>query len=200
MIRTPEALLPYMLLCACVAGGAIWNLAARDGGSGAPTQMQLTSLGGPFTLTDQAGHRRGDADYRGRFVLLYFGYTNCPDVCPTTLTEMADALARLGGKAARITPLFVTIDPARDKPAVLAAYLHAFGPGFVGLTGSDAEIARLAREYRVYYAKRPVPGGGYGMDHSGEVYLLGPDGRLIAFYDPPLDSVAWAKDLGSRIR
>jgi cytochrome oxidase Cu insertion factor (SCO1/SenC/PrrC family) len=198
MIRTPEALIPYMLLCACVAGGAIWNLSAHESGAGHVAQIQFAQLGGPFTLTDQTGHRRGSADFRGRYVLLYFGYTNCPDVCPTTLTEMADALARLGPKAARIVPVFVTIDPARDRPSVLASYLHAFGPGFVGLSGSDAEIAKMAKEYRVYYARRPVPGGGYAMDHSGEVYLLGPDGGLVTYYDPPLDSVAWAKDLASR--
>lgn len=196
MIRTPEALIPYMLLCACVAGGALWSLGAQNP---APVELHLAALGGPFTLTDQAGHRRSDADYRGRYVLLYFGYTNCPDVCPTTLTQMEDALARLGPKARRIVPVFVTIDPARDTPKVLAGYLHAFGPAFVGLSGSAAETARIAKEYRVYYAKHELAGGTYAMDHSGEVYLLGPDGQLVTFYDPPLDPAAWAKDLAARI-
>ncbi|HEY1629909.1 MAG TPA: SCO family protein [Rhizomicrobium sp.] len=196
MIRTPEALIPYMLLCACVAGGGLWSLSAQNP---APVELHLTSLGGPFTLTDQAGHRRSDADYRGRYVLLYFGYTNCPDVCPTTLTQMQDAVTRLGPKARRIVPVFVTIDPARDTPEALAGYLRAFGPRFVGLSGSAAETARIAKEYRVYYAKHPLAGGTYAMDHSGEVYLLGPDGRLVTFYDPPLDPAAWAKDLAARI-
>jgi len=197
MIRTPEALIPYMLLCACVAGGVLWSLSAEH--PAAVSELHLTQLGGPFHLTDQTGHARSDAEYRGRYVLLYFGYTNCPDVCPTTLTQMQDALTRLGPKAKRIVPIFVTIDPARDTPKALGAYLRAFGPQFVGLSGTPAQTARIAKEYRVYYAKRPLEGGTYAMDHSGEVYLLGPDGQLVTFYDPPLDPAAWARDLGARV-
>ncbi len=193
ILRTPQALFPYIALFACVAAGALWSLSAQQ-----QVPLTLSPLGGPFTLTDQAGKPRSDGDFRGQFTLVYFGYTFCPDVCPTTLAAEADALDRLGKKAARITPVFITIDPARDTPSVMASYVKAFGPRFVGLTGTASQIASVAREYRVYYAKRPLPHG-YGMDHSGEVYLMGPDGKLVTFYDPPLDSKKLAADLEKRI-
>jgi protein SCO1/2 len=193
MIRTPLALIPYLFLAALVAAGALWNLSSGS-------DVAASSLGGPFTLTDQNGATRSDRDFRGHYVLLYFGYSFCPDICPTTLAEMSSALDSLGAKATRVTPVFITIDPARDTPKVLKTYVAAFGPSFVGLTGSDKAIAAIAHEYRVFYAKRPLQGGGYAMDHSGEVYLLGPDGRLLAFYDAPLDSKALQADLAKRIR
>jgi protein SCO1 len=195
MIRTPEALIPYLLLCAFVAAGALWSLSAGGGAQ----SIVLSPLGGPFALTDQNGAPRRDTDFRGRYVLLYFGYTFCPDVCPTTLTSEADALDRLGAQAQRIVPVFITIDPARDTPKVLKSYLAAFGPRFVGLTGTDKQIAAVAHDYRVFYARRPLKGGGYGMDHSGEVYLVGPDGALVTYYDAPLDAKALAADLANRL-
>jgi protein SCO1 len=195
MIRTPQALIPYILLCACVLAGALWSLSESLSPVGTLT---LSQLGGPFTLTDQAGKPRSDADFRGQYLLVYFGYTFCPDICPTTLASEADALDRLGQKSARITPIFITIDPARDTPQILASYMHAFGPRFIGLTGSDKQIAAVAHEYRVYYAKRALPGG-YAMDHSGQVYLMGPDGKLIAFYDPPIDGKKLAADLNTKL-
>jgi len=191
MIRTPQALIPYIFLCAFVAAGALWNLGGAT--------VDASRLGGPFALTDQDGAPRSDKDFRGHYVLLYFGYSFCPDVCPTTLAMMADALDRLGAKGRRVTPVFVTIDPARDTPKVLKQYLAAFGPSFVGLTGSPASITTVAQEYRVYFARHPLAGGGYAMDHSGVVYLLAPDGNLITFYDAPLDSKALAADLEKRI-
>ncbi len=124
------------------------------------------TVGGPFRLTDQTGKTVSDADFRGRYMLIYFGYSFCPDVCPTTLGVMAQALDKLGADSSRIVPIFITIDPARDTPKVLADYMKAFGPSFVGLTGSDAEIKAVEKEYRVYAAKRPLDNGNYGMDHS----------------------------------
>lgn len=198
VIRTPEAFIPYLLLAACLAAGALWHLADVEASMPA-AGIAVSSLGGPFVLIDQNGAVRTDKNFRGHYVLLYFGYSFCPDVCPTTLAGMADALDRLGAKSARITPVFITIDPARDTTKVLKTYLAAFGPRFVGLTGSDKAIAQVAHEYRVYYAKRPIAGGGYAMDHSGEVYLLGPDGKLLTFYDMPVDSQALAADLAKRV-
>lgn len=157
------------------------------------------SIGGPFTLVDQNGVTRHDTDFHGRLMLIYFGYTFCPDVCPTTLTMMSDALAKLGPAGAPIVPIFITVDPARDTPKALKTYLAAFGPSFVGLTGAPADIATVAHEYRVYYGKRALKGGGYAMDHSGEVYLLGPDGTLLGFYDPPIDGKALAEDLAKHL-
>lgn len=156
-------------------GGALWF--ARAGGDGGGP-----SIGGPFTLTDGAGREITDAAFRGKYVLVYFGYTFCPDVCPTTLTQVEDALGKLGPKAKRLQALFITVDPKRDTPAVVGAYAKAFGPGIEGLTGTPEQIARVAREYRVYYAEhRTGPGpGDYTMDHSSILYLMGPDGRFIA--------------------
>ncbi|HEY2069430.1 MAG TPA: SCO family protein [Rhizomicrobium sp.] len=193
MIRTPEALVPYLLLCACVIAGLLWNMSAQL------EPKQLAPLGGPFALTDQNGIVRHASDFRGKYVLVYFGYTFCPDVCPTTLANEADALTRLGAKSSGVVPLFITVDPARDTPKALKTYLAAFGPSFVGLTGAPADIATVAHEYRVYYGKRALKGGGYAMDHSGEVYLLGPDGTLLGFYDPPIDGKALAEDLAKHL-
>jgi protein SCO1/2 len=197
MIRTPLALIPYLFVCAFVVAGAIWHMADQE--SALLSGSVSTPIGGPFSLTDQDSAARTDKDFRGRFALIYFGYTNCPDVCPTTLATMADAMDKLGAKAARVAPIFITIDPARDTSKMLKQYLAAFGPRFVGLTGSSSAIATAEHEYRVYAAKHPLPGGGYAMDHSGEIYLLGPDGKLVAFYDTGIDSKALAADLDKRL-
>ena len=115
-------------------------------------------------------------------MLVYFGYTFCPDVCPTTLNSVADALDKMGAKADRMQPLFITVDPKRDTPAVVKQYAAAFSPRLVGLTGSPEQIAAAAKAYRVYYAEhRTGPGpDDYSMDHSSVLYLMGPDGRFIA--------------------
>ena len=140
---------------------------------------------------------------QGRYQVIYFGYSFCPDVCPTTLAVMSQALDKLGGEAGRITPIFITIDPARDTPKVLGEYMKAFGPTFVGLTGSDAAIAQVEKEYRVYAKKQAIdptrPERGYGMNHSSVIYLMGPDGRLVSFYDEAISPDDLAKDLRAKI-
>ena len=158
------------------------------------------AVGGPFVLTDQNGHPFGDRDLRGRWVLLYFGYTYCPDVCPTTLALMGAALEKLGPGAARIVPVFVSIDPARDTPPVMKAYVGQFGPRFVGLTGSAQDIAKVAHNYRVYYQKQPLKGGSYAMDHSSAIYLLDPEGRFVKAYDDQAGAAALAADLRKEIQ
>jgi protein SCO1/2 len=153
-------------------GGFLW----LNGEAGGPV------VGGPFTLTNGDGQTVTDRDFRGKYMLVYFGYTYCPDVCPTTLNALADALDRLGAKADRLQPLFVTVDPRRDTPAVIKQYTAAFTPRIEGLTGTPAEIAAAAKEYHVYYAEhRTGPGpNDYSMDHSSILYLMAPDGRFIA--------------------
>jgi protein SCO1/2 len=140
------------------------------------------SIGGPFALVDGDGKVVTDRDFRGRYMLVYFGYTFCPDVCPTTLNEVAEAIEKLGPKATRVQPIFITIDPKRDKPEVVKRYVSSFGPSVVGLTGTQDEIAKVAKEYRVYYAEhRTGPGtDDYTMDHSSILYLIGPNGRFVA--------------------
>ena len=139
-------------------------------------------LGGPFTLEDGNGKQVSDRDFRGKYMLVYFGYTFCPDVCPTTLNEVADALDRLGPKADRLQAIFITVDPRRDTAAVVKQYAAAFSPRLLGLTGTPEQIAKVAKEYRVYYAEhRTGPGpDDYSMDHSSILYLMGPDGKFIA--------------------
>jgi len=138
-------------------------------------------IGGPFTLVNADGKTVTDRDFRGKFMLVYFGYSFCPDVCPTTLNEIADAMDRLGPAAARVQPIFITVDPRRDTPAVIKQYAANFSPRLLGLTGTPEQIAKVAKEYRVYYAEhRTGPGpNDYSMDHSSILYLMGPDGQFI---------------------
>jgi protein SCO1/2 len=156
------------------AGGFLWL--SRSGGNG------TLGIGGPFTLQDGSGKTVTDKDFRGKYMLVYFGYTFCPDVCPTTLNAVADAMDKMGPAASRIQPLFITVDPKRDTPPVVKQYAAAFGPSIEGLTGTPAEIATVAKEYRVYYAEhRTGPGpNDYSMDHSSVLYLMSPDGGFIA--------------------
>ena len=194
MNRAPTALIVLALLLAILAGGLLWYVSDRFPGAQSPGSG-IADIGGPFVLTDQNGTRRTDRDFRGRYVLLYFGYTECPDVCPTTLGVIADALAKLGPRMQQFVPVFVTIDPERDTPPVLKKYLAAFGPNFVGLTGSLADITKVAHEYRVYFAKHKLDSGGYALDHSSVIYLLGPDGKLVKFYDEATTPDVLTKDL-----
>jgi protein SCO1/2 len=190
MRRTSTVLLFCALALAIVASVVLWRMgdpAAPSGGA--------ASVGGPYVLTDQNGRPRSDRDFHGRWVLLYFGYTFCPDVCPTTLAKMSAALGKLGPQADRFVPVFITIDPERDTPSVLKTYLAAFGPQFVGLTGQPSDIARVAHTYRVYYAKHPLAGGNYAMDHSSVIYLLDPNGNFVKAYDDDASVPALAADL-----
>jgi protein SCO1/2 len=154
-------------------------------------------VGGPFTLTDHNGKRVSDADFRGRYLLVAFGYTYCPDLCPAELQVMSAALDRLGPAGDTITPIFVTIDPARDTVEVLKQYMGNFHPRFVGLTGSEEEIAAVAKAYRVYYAKSKDASAGddYLMDHSTIIYLMGPDGKFVKHFTYGSDADALAEAL-----
>ncbi len=153
------------------------------------------AIGGPFALTDTAGKRFTDKDLLGSYAVIYFGYTFCPDVCPTTLNHLTEALDRLGAKAKLVRPVFITIDPRRDTPKVMQQYVSAFSPSLIGLTGTDAEIAAVASEFRVYYAQHRTGDGpdDYTMDHSSVLYLIGPDGKFIA----PLRADATAEQLAA---
>jgi protein SCO1/2 len=199
MIRTPVALVPYIVLAAVVAGALLWQKGDELIGN-QTTVSGTASVGGPFALTDQNGALKSDKDFRGKFLLLYFGYTYCPDVCPLTLGVMEDALAKLPRETrASIVPVFITVDPARDTPKVLKTYLEGFGKEWVGLTGSQVEIAVAAKGYRVFYARQPLAGGGYGMNHSSVIYLMGRDGRYVTHYDESIGPDALAADLKKRV-
>jgi cytochrome oxidase Cu insertion factor (SCO1/SenC/PrrC family) len=142
------------------------------------------SVGGPFTLTDQTGKPRSDSEFRGKLMIVYFGYTFCPDVCPTDLMAITQALDALGPAATDVQPVFITIDPERDTK-VLADYLAAFHRSFVGLTGSPDEIRKVANSYKAFYAKVPGERGGeYSIDHAGVIYLMGRNGEYLGFMPP----------------
>ena len=161
-------------------------------------EMGAAAIGGPFKLTDQNGKPRSDADFRGEYTLVFFGYTNCPDVCPTTLQTLTDAMADLGPKAEKVTPVFITVDPERDTAKALKDYAANFTPRLVMLTGSPADIAAVAKEYRVYYAKAGE-GPNYAMDHTALIYLMGPDGTYVTHYAPQATADDIAKDLSKRL-
>ena len=199
MLRTPTALVPYLLMLAAALGGWLWHEGDRVTRLGTTVASGAADVGGPFALTDQDGSTRTPADFRGRFMLVYFGYSFCPDVCPTTLAMVSDALGRLGPKRARVVPVFITVDPARDTPKVLKDYLKSFGPGFVGLTGDANHVAEAERAYHVFAAKHPLPGGSYAMDHSGVIYLMGPDGRFVTYYEDQVGPDGLAADLKKRL-
>jgi len=156
-------------------------------------------IGGPFRLTDTGGHTVTDASFRGRWMLVYFGYTSCPDVCPTELATIGAVLRELGPEADRVAPLFITVDPARDTGKVLGAYVRLFDPRLIGLTGTPAEIAAAARAYRVFYRRVALhDGNAYLMDHSSFVYLMGPDGRFIDLFNPRTRATDIATSIRSR--
>ena len=142
------------------------------------------AVGGPFTLADATGRRRSSSEFGGKLMVVYFGYTYCPDVCPTDVMAISEALRALGSAAQDIQPVFITIDPERDTP-LLADYLAAFHPGFVGLTGSPDEIRAVANSYKAFYAKVPdARGGDYSLDHAGVIYLMGRNGEYLGFMPP----------------
>jgi len=158
-------------------------------------------IGGPFSLVDDHGKAVTEADYRGRWMLVFFGYTHCPDVCPLTLQKMASALAQLGRQADRVAPLFITVDPKRDTPERLASYIAKFDPRIIGLTGSAAAIAKVAAEYRVYYSPANHEKSGTDLvNHSAFLYLLGPHGGFRALFPQTITAARLAISLKRRVR
>ena len=159
-------------------------LGACRGDAGEPP-LKGARMGGAFTLTDHHGRRVSDRDFAGKYRLVYFGFTFCPDVCPVDLQTVGAGLRQFErdapGRAAKVTPIFITVDPRRDTPQVLARYVAAFHPRLVGLTGSEEEIARVTRAYGSYrMLGEPAANGSYGVDHSRIAVLYGPEGEPIA--------------------
>ncbi|MGH6867107.1 MAG: SCO family protein [Methyloceanibacter sp.] len=139
-------------------------------------------VGGPFTLIGENGKQVTDKDFRGRYMLVFFGFTHCPDICPAELQVMAQSLEELGPNAEKIVPIFITLDPERDTPEIVTGYVKNFSPRLVGLSGSPEAIAKAAKEYRVAYSKfqEDQATDSYSIDHSALVYLMGPDGGYLA--------------------
>ena len=163
-----------LLLAAAVAAGCDRGPRFKS------TDITGADYGKTLELTDHTGRPRTLDDFRGKAVVLFFGFTHCPDVCPTTLADASQALKALGGDAKRVQVLFVTVDPERDTRDVLGRYVSAFDPGFIGLFGDAAATQRAAKEFKVYYEKRKTAEG-YSVDHSGQTYVIDPKGRLRLF-------------------
>jgi protein SCO1 len=161
-----------------------------------PTSVrQVAAIGGPFRLTDQDGRTVTEQDLKGRPFLVFFGFTYCPDICPTTLFEVSEVLRSLGPDADRVRALFITVDPERDTVSAMKSYVSNFDPHMIGLTGDPAEIAKVAKEYRVYYKKVPLQEGSYTMDHTALVYLMDKDGRFVSPFNMKRTPEALAADL-----
>lgn len=141
-------------------------------------------VGGPFALSDPSGRRVALSDFRGKLVLVYFGFATCPDVCPTDLALIAQALRELGPAADAVQPLFITLDPERDSPRVLREYAAAFHPRLIALTGSPAEVRGVATDYKVFFEKVALPQGGYTIDHTAYTFLLDRTGEFVLLFPP----------------
>jgi protein SCO1/2 len=203
-----KGLLTAALVVAAIAvaasATALWiglsqQLVEILGRPSARAQVQSsTKIGGPFTLVDDTGAQVTEAAVRGRPTVMYFGYTFCPEVCPTTLTDLTQWIQALGPDADRLNYVFVTVDPERDTPKVMHDYVSAFDRRIRGFTGTSDQIAKVASEYRVYYKRIPTSDGGYAMDHTAVLYLMGSDGKfvgLISYQENAASAVAKLKKL-----
>jgi protein SCO1 len=141
---------------------------------------QPAAIGGPFQLTDQNGKAVTDASLKGKPTLIFFGYTHCPDVCPTSLFELSEVLRAMGKDADKVNAVFISVDPERDTPATMKDYLSSFDPHLEGLSGDPAETAKVITSYRVYAKKVPTKDGDYTMDHTALIYLMDRDGRFVS--------------------
>jgi cytochrome oxidase Cu insertion factor (SCO1/SenC/PrrC family) len=194
-LRIAFVLAAVAVVAALAAG---WLLVDR---AGKPAVRALADIGGAFELVDQTGRTVTDREWPGKYLLVYFGYTFCPDVCPTELQKMIVALDSLPERdAARVQPLFITVDPARDTVQVMADYVAAFHPRLVGLTGSEAQVRAAAKAYRVYFAKAAgSEGEDYLMDHSSFIYLIDPNGDLADYFSPATSVEDMARAMAGRL-
>jgi protein SCO1 len=183
-------ILSAFLITLVVVLGGIFLIAARE-----PGTATASAIGGPFTLVDQNGKTITERDLKGRPFLVFFGYTHCPDVCPTTLFELSEVLRALGPDADKTQALFVTVDPQRDSPAVMKDYLSSFDPHLRGVTGDPTQIEAVEKSYRVYAKKAPGTNGDYSMDHTALVYLMDNQGRFVAPFNLRRSPEDAAKDL-----
>ena len=172
LVLITSAFLAGLVLC--------FSVILLVGGRGMPVATANAAIGGPFKLTDQNGKPITDQELKGKPFLVFFGFTHCPEVCPTALFDMSEVLNRLGPDADKISALFITVDPERDTPAALKDYLLSFDPHLIGVGGDAEALAAVAKGYRVYYKKVPLKDGDYTMDHTAIVYLMDKNGQFVA--------------------
>lgn len=212
----PKMIMPAaaLVIAAGLGGFLIADTAKLPGGPAVKTKVIGTtgtvagvSIGGPFTLVNHRGEAVTEKDYLGKHTLIFFGFTHCPDICPTTMNEIAFALDRLGDKAEDVNALFVTIDPERDDPEALGDYMELFDKRITGLTGTPEQIAGIAKAFRIFYAKnisaeeqaRPKEDRFYLMDHSSITYLMSPTGEFIRHYSYGTPAKVLADDIRARL-
>ena len=183
MLRYAAWALVALLGLAALAATLGW-FPADGPASRRPALVAAPSIGGPFAMRDAAGVAVSERDLVGRPSLIFFGFTHCPDICPTAMSDIAGWMKELGPQADALQVLFVTVDPERDQPAELAAYAAMFDTRIRPLVGTEAELAAMAKAWRVYYRRVPLSGGGYTMDHTATMYLVGRDGRFAGTIDP----------------
>lgn len=191
MIRRRFLVLLPLLLAACKPAPVVWR----------NTDLTGASFGRQLQLTDHHGQLRNLTDFHGKAIVLFFGYTSCPDVCPTTLARFAEVMKTLGEEAGRVQVLFVTLDPERDSAARLAEFVPWFHPSFIGLRGDSDQIRRATEEFRIFSARKPVDGElGYVIDHSSGAYVFDPAGRLRLYVKDTASVEDIAADLGQLLR
>ena len=193
----PRSVRILVILAAFVAGAfaltaGLMMLAPAD-------RVRPSSIGGPFEMVDQDGKTVTDADFRGKPFLVFFGFTHCPDICPTKLFELSEVLTRLGKGADKVNAIFVTVDPERDTPEKLKLYISSFHPRISALSGSRAQVDAIMKAYSAYAKRTPLEGGGYTMDHTSVVYLMDKEGRFIAPFILERSADAAAADLRRRL-
>ncbi|MBW8904053.1 MAG: SCO family protein [Bradyrhizobium sp.] len=177
---TPRTARLLLALGAFVAGLVLFSAVIFIVTGRTPAPVAVSTVGGPFKLVDQNDKPITEQDFKGEPFLVFFGFTHCPDVCPTTLFEVSEIFRALGPDAKNLRAMFVTVDPERDTPAVMKDYLASFDPRIIGVTGDIEAITAAEKSYRVYAKKVPTDGGGYTMDHTAIVYLMNKDGRFVA--------------------
>jgi protein SCO1/2 len=179
-IMTDQTTRPLVMIAAFAASLAIGLLVVLWLAGGLRGVTPPAAIGGPFQLTDQTGQTVTEKNLQGRPTLIFFGFTHCPDVCPTSLFEMSEVLRAMGKDADRVNAYFVSVDPERDTPEVIKTYLQSFDPHLKGLTGSEAQVAKVMSAYRVYAKKIPLKDGDYTMDHTALIYLMDKKGQFVA--------------------
>jgi protein SCO1/2 len=179
---SPRTARVLLVMAAFLAGlASVLTVMLLVVGRGGPTiTTQASAVGGPFKLVNQDGQTVTEQDYKGKPTLVFFGFTHCPDVCPTTLFEVSEVLRALGPEADEVQAAFITVDPERDTPEKLKDYLSSFDPHLTALTGDAEAVAAVAKAYKVYWKKVPTEGGNYTMDHTAIVYLMDKDGKFVA--------------------
>ena len=192
---TPRFLLIAVALAGCLvlATGLLLFVGYRDDPRGIAGTVLSSTIGGPFRLVDQNGRPFTDSDLKGKWHLVFFGYTHCPDVCPTILNELSLALDRLGANRDKVGIVMITVDPQRDTQEALKSYIASFDAPITALTGTPEQVTAAERAYRVYSAKRPVRDGNYDMDHSAVIYVMDPQGRFTATFTPDTGADAIAE-------